>query len=91
MVARFRHFENRDGCSPLLHDHCVTSVKVQHPDGTWGNLDTRRLYQHVVAAGTLYTLLITTKVCEELGLATEPRTATPGLHPIMEVAVSRTI
>ncbi|MFF0050851.1 MobF family relaxase [Streptomyces sp. NPDC005498] len=84
-VARFRHFENRDGY-PLLHDHCVTSVKVQRPDGTWGNLDTRRLYQHVVAAGTLYTLLITEEVCEELGLATEPRTATPGLRPVMEIA-----
>ncbi|MER5466396.1 MobF family relaxase [Streptomyces sp. NPDC002668] len=85
VVARFRHFDNRDGF-PLLHDHCVTSVKAQRPDGAWGNLDTRRLYEHVVAAGTLYTLLITTEVCEELGLATEPRTITPGLRPVMEIA-----
>ncbi|WP_326827146.1 MobF family relaxase [Streptomyces sp. NBC_01751] len=46
LVARFRHFENRDGL-PFLHDHRVTSVKVQRPDGMWGNLDTRRLYRHV--------------------------------------------
>ncbi|MGP3991291.1 MobF family relaxase [Streptomyces sp. 3N207] len=84
-VARFRHFANRDNF-PLLHDHCVASIKAQRPDGAWGNLDTRRLYQHIVAAGTLYTLVITTQVCEELGLATEPRTVTPGLRPVMERA-----
>ncbi|MGN9758133.1 relaxase domain-containing protein [Streptomyces sp. SD31] len=52
----------------------------------WGALDTVRLYQHVVAAGTLYTLAMTTEVCEELGLATVPREVTPGLRPVMEIA-----
>jgi hypothetical protein len=52
----------------------------------WGALDTRRLYRHVVAAGTLYTLAMTTEVCEELGLATVPREVTPGLRPVMEIA-----
>ncbi|MET7729428.1 relaxase domain-containing protein [Streptomyces mirabilis] len=51
-----------------------------------GALDTVRLYQHVVAAGTLYTLTMTTEVCEELGLATVPREVTPGLRPVMEIA-----
>ncbi|MET8249687.1 MobF family relaxase [Streptomyces sp. NPDC005202] len=85
VVARFRHFDNRDGF-PLLPDHCLPSIKAQRPDGAWGNLDTMRLYQHVVAAGTLYTLLMTAEVCEELGLATEPCTVTPGLRPVMEIA-----
>lgn len=40
----------------------------------------------MVAAGTLYTLTMTTEVCEELGLATVPREVTPGLRPVMEVA-----
>ncbi|MFF4829062.1 hypothetical protein ACFY20_40225 [Streptomyces sp. NPDC001312] len=59
---------------------------MQRPDSTWYALGTCRLYQHVVAAGTLYTLTMTTEVCEELGLATVPREVTPGLRPAMEVA-----
>jgi len=84
-VARFRHFDNRHGF-PLLHDHCLILNRVQRPDGKWGALDTIRLYQHVVAAGTLYTLTMTTEVCVELGLATVPREVTPGLRPVMEIA-----
>ncbi|MFL4910733.1 MobF family relaxase [Streptomyces sp. MMS24-I2-30] len=89
VVAAFRHFDNRDGF-PLLHDHCLILNRVQRLDNNgepkWGALDTTRLYRHVVAAGTLYTLAMTTEVCEELGLATVPREVTPGLRPVMEVA-----
>ncbi|MFK0112556.1 MobF family relaxase [Streptomyces sp. NPDC091217] len=85
VVAAFRHFDNRDGF-PLLHEHCLILNRVQRPDGSWYALDTVRLYQHVVAAGTLYTLTMTTEVCEELGLATVPREVTPGLRPVMEIA-----
>ncbi|MER6103680.1 MobF family relaxase [Streptomyces sp. NPDC001832] len=85
VVAAFRHFDNRDGF-PLLHEHCLILNRVQRPDGSWYALDTVRLLQHVVAAGTLYTLTMTTEVCEELGLATVPREVTPGLRPVMEIA-----
>ncbi|MCZ4100999.1 MobF family relaxase [Streptomyces sp. H39-C1] len=85
VVAKWRHFDNRDGF-PLLHDHCLLLNRAQRPDGSWYALDTVRLYQHIVAAGTLYTLEMTTEVCEELGLATVPREVTPGLRPVMEVA-----
>ncbi|MFD9794765.1 MobF family relaxase [Streptomyces sp. NPDC059070] len=85
VASRWRHFDNRDGF-PLLHDHLLILNRAQRPDGTWAALDTRRLYQHIVAAGTLYTLTMTTEVCEELGLATLPREVTPGLRPVMEVA-----
>lgn len=89
VVAAFRHFDNRDGF-PLLHEHCLVLNRVQRLDDNgdpkWGALDTRRLLRHVVAAGTLYTLAITTEVCEELGLATVPREVTPGLRPVMEIA-----
>ncbi|MEU9189456.1 MobF family relaxase [Streptomyces sp. NPDC048484] len=89
VVAAFRHFDNRDGF-PLLHDHCLILNRVQRRDDdgepVWGALDTRRLYRHVVACGTLYTLAMTTEVCEELGLATVPREVTPGLRPVMEIA-----
>lgn len=85
VIAKWRHFDNRDGF-PLLHDHCLVLNRAQRPDGSWYALDTVRLYQHVVAAGTLYTLTMTTEVCEELGLATVPREVTPGLRPVMEIA-----
>lgn len=85
VVAAFRHFDNRNGFS-LLHEHCLILNRAQRPDGSWYALDTVRLLQHVVAAGTLYTLEMTTEVCEELGLATVPREVTPGLRPVMEIA-----
>ncbi|MEU5958823.1 MobF family relaxase [Streptomyces sp. NPDC047525] len=85
VIAAFRHFDNRNGF-PLLHEHCLIANRVQRPDGSWYALDTVRLYQHVVAAGTLYTLQMTTEVCEELGLAAVPREVTPGLRPVMEIA-----
>ncbi|GLF99876.1 MobF family relaxase [Streptomyces yaizuensis] len=85
VVAAFRHWDNRDN-SPLLHEHLLILNRAQRADGVWYALDTRRLYQHAVAAGTLYTLAMTTEVCEELGLATVPREVTPGLRPVMEIA-----
>jgi hypothetical protein len=89
VVAAFRHFDNWDAF-PLLHDHCLVFNRVQRraDDGepVWSALDTVRLYRHVVAAGTLYTLAMTIEVCEELGWATVPREVTPGLRPVMEIA-----
>ncbi|MGW5990324.1 MobF family relaxase [Streptomyces anulatus] len=89
VVAAFRHFDNRDGFS-LLHEHCLVLNRVRRRDvdgePVWGALDTHGIYRHVVAAGTLYTLAMTTEVCEELGLATVPREVTPGLRPVMEIA-----
>ncbi|MEU0219074.1 MobF family relaxase [Streptomyces sp. NPDC006265] len=85
VVAAFRHFDNRNGF-PLLHEHCLIANRVQRPDGSWYALDTVRLYKHIVAADSLYTLEMTTEVCEKLGLATVPREVTPGLRPVMEIA-----
>ncbi|WP_235002748.1 MobF family relaxase [Actinacidiphila paucisporea] len=85
VVARFRHHDSRHRM-PLLHDHLVVSVKVLRADGKWGHLDSRRLYSHVVAAGALYNQRVLEEVCDRLGLATEPRTPTPGLRPVMEIA-----
>jgi hypothetical protein len=44
------------------------------------------LYEHVVAAGALYNQRVLEEVCARLGLAIEPRTPTPGLRPVMEIA-----
>jgi hypothetical protein len=53
---------------------------------TYSNLDTGRLFRHVVAAGTLYSLLLMEEVSERLGLAWEPREVTEGRRPVMEIS-----
>lgn len=85
VAARFRHYEARSG-RPLLHDHLLLSVKGQRLDGTWGSIHTTALYENTVAASALYNELVAAEVCEALGLATEPRTVTPGCRPVMEIA-----
>ncbi|KAB2587539.1 relaxase domain-containing protein, partial [Streptomyces arboris] len=85
VAARFRHYEARAGM-PLLHDHLLLSVKGQRLDGTWGSVHTLALHENTVAASALYNELVAAEVCEELGLATEPRTVTPGRRPVMEIA-----
>ncbi|WP_432065602.1 MobF family relaxase [Streptomyces sp. C10-9-1] len=85
VAARFRHYEARSG-RPLLHDHLLLSVKGQRLDGKWGSIHTLALHENTVAASALYNELVATEVCEALGLATEPRTVTPGRRPVMEIA-----
>ncbi|MFD4130477.1 MobF family relaxase [Streptomyces globisporus] len=85
VAARFRHYEARSG-RPLLHDHVLLSVKGQRLDGKWGSIHTTALHENTVAASALYNELVAAEVCEELGLATEPRTVTEGRRPVMEIA-----
>ncbi|MFI1510245.1 MobF family relaxase [Streptomyces sp. NPDC020597] len=85
VAARFRHYEARSGM-PLLHDHLLLSVKGQRLDGKWGSIHTLALHENTVAASALYNELVAAEVCEALGLATEPRTVTPGRRPVMEIA-----
>ncbi|MFF4138060.1 MobF family relaxase [Streptomyces mirabilis] len=85
VAARFRHYEARSGM-PLLHDHLLLSVKGQRLDGKWGSIHTLALHENTVAASALYNEIVASEVCEALGLATEPRTVTPGRRPVMEIA-----
>ncbi|MFF5654440.1 MobF family relaxase [Streptomyces collinus] len=85
VAARFRHYEARSGM-PLLHDHLLLSVKGQRLDGKWGSIHTLALHENTVAASALYNEIVAAEVCEALGLATEPRTVTPGRRPVMEIA-----
>ncbi|MET9208241.1 relaxase domain-containing protein [Streptomyces bacillaris] len=62
------------------------SVKGQRLDGKWGSIHTTALHENTVAASALYNELVASEVCEELGLATEPRTVTEGRRPVMEIA-----
>ncbi|GAB1340779.1 hypothetical protein ACE1SV_73690 [Streptomyces sp. E-15] len=84
VAARFRHYEARSG-RPLLHDHLLLSVKGQRLDGKWGSVHSTALLDNTVAASALYNELVAAEVCEALGLATEPRTVTPGRRPVMEI------
>ncbi|MEV5737623.1 MobF family relaxase [Streptomyces sp. NPDC052292] len=83
VAVRFRHYEARSG-RPLLHDHLLLSVKGQRLDGKWGSIHTTALHENTVAASALYNELVAAELCETLGLATEPRTVTPGRRPVME-------
>ncbi len=85
VAARFRHYEACSGM-PLLHDHLLLSVKGQRLDGKWGSIHTLALHENTVAASALYNELVAAEGCEALGLATEPRTVTPGRRPVMEIA-----
>ncbi len=64
----------------------MVSVKGQRLDGKWGSIHTTALHENTVAASALYNELVASEVCEALGLATEPRTVTPGRRPVMEIA-----
>lgn len=85
IVAVFRHYEPRAG-QPLLHDHAVVSIRARRPDGKWGNLSAESMLEHIVAAGTLYSLYFMEEVSARLGRAREPREVTPGCQPVMEIA-----
>ncbi|WP_331747787.1 relaxase domain-containing protein (plasmid) [Streptomyces sp. NBC_00853] len=85
VAARFRHYEARSGM-PLLHDHLLLSVKGQRLDGKWGSIHSEVVLENTVAASSLYNEIVAAEVCEDLGLATEPRTVTAGRRPVMEIA-----
>ncbi|WP_432197091.1 MobF family relaxase [Streptomyces sp. bgisy027] len=86
VAARFRHYEARSGM-PLLHDHLLLSLKGVRPkDGAWGAVHSTALLESAVAASALYNEVVMAEVCKALGLASEPRTVTPGRRPVMEVA-----
>lgn len=55
-------------------------------DGKWGSIHSEVVLENTVAASALYSELVAAEVCEALGLATEPRTVTPGRRPVMEIA-----
>ncbi|MGW1710530.1 relaxase domain-containing protein [Streptomyces sp. NPDC002206] len=70
IVAVFRHYESRAVESkPLLHGHAVVSIRTRRSDGTWGNLSADSMLEHIVAAGTLYTLTFMEEVSARLGWA----------------------
>jgi conjugative relaxase-like TrwC/TraI family protein len=54
-VAAFDHGTSR-AQDPALHTHCLVMAAARRMDGTWGQLHSRPLYEHKMAAGALYRL-----------------------------------
>ncbi len=71
---------------PLFHDHVLLSVKGQRLDGKWGSVHFEVVLENTVAASALYNEIVAAEVCEELGLATEPRVVSTGRRPVMDIA-----
>ncbi|MER5890520.1 MobF family relaxase [Streptomyces sp. NPDC001941] len=85
LAAQLRHYAS-SAHTPLLHDHLLVALKGLRPDGRWRAVHSTTLLNHAVAAGTLYDELVLAETCHALGLATCPRTVTPGRRPVMELA-----
>jgi len=53
LFATFEHHENRS-LDPQLHTHCLLLQQTEDSSGRIRALETHRLFQHKLAAGTLY-------------------------------------
>jgi conjugative relaxase-like TrwC/TraI family protein len=73
MVAGdFRHLTSR-ALDPHLHTHVVTANLAQGVDGTWSATDSRRVFAHARAAGSIYQARLRWELSERLGAAWEVR------------------
>ncbi|MFF4652573.1 MobF family relaxase [Streptomyces sp. NPDC001380] len=85
VAARYRHYDSRVG-DPMLHDHVVVANKVKGRDGVWRSIDGTLLFQMNVPASEHYNQRVLEELSRRLGVAAEPRQATAGRRPVMEVA-----
>ena len=53
VAACFEHGTSREG-DPQLHTHCLLHNLAQRIDGTWGCIESLRLFQWKMAAGAVY-------------------------------------
>ena len=53
VAACFEHGTSREG-DPQLHTHCLLHNLAQRSDGTWGCIESLRLFQWKMAAGAVY-------------------------------------
>jgi conjugative relaxase-like TrwC/TraI family protein len=73
MVAGdFRHLTSR-ALDPHLHTHVVAANMAQGVDGTWSAADSRRVFAHARAAGSIYQARLRWELSERLGAAWEVR------------------
>jgi conjugative relaxase-like TrwC/TraI family protein len=67
LAVGFDHRTSREG-DPLLHTHLVIANRVQGPDGRWTALDGRDVYQHRLAADTIYRATYQRELARTLGV-----------------------
>jgi len=85
VVARFDHYDNRNG-DPNLHTHATVSNKVLGSDGRWSALDARVLYAVGMAGAARYNAIVVSGLRRELGVQFTDRARGPGKAAVQEVA-----
>jgi len=71
VAAGFRHQTSRAG-DPTLHTHVLVANMTRTPDGRWGALDGRQLFDHALTAGYLYQSQLRAELTRRLGVAWGP-------------------
>ena len=84
VAAAYRHrtarrSEKEAVLDPLTHTHVLVANVVEHPDGTWGALDGRAIYDWVHGLGAYYSAgLIAELEAADIHLPWVERSAAPG-------------
>jgi Ti-type conjugative transfer relaxase TraA len=69
IAATFEHGTSREG-DPQLHTHCLLQNLAQRADGSWGCIESLRLYQWKMAAGAIYRAELASQM-KSMGFAIE--------------------
>jgi len=71
VAAGFRHQTSRAG-DPTLHTHVLVANMTRTPDGRWGALDGRQVFDHAKTAGYLYQAQLRAELTRRLGVEWGP-------------------
>ena len=69
VAACFEHGTSREG-DPQLHTHCLLHNLAQRSDGSWGGIESLRLFQWKMAAGAVYRAELASQL-KSLGFSVE--------------------
>jgi len=70
MFAKFDHGTSREN-DPQLHTHCLMFNLAQRPDGSFGAIESRYIYEEKMAAGAIYRAELAHNLEQYLGCQTE--------------------
>lgn len=68
LASTYHHVTSRES-DPQLHTHVAVANMVEFEDGSWGSLDTARLYHYAPTASMIYGQQLRQKLTEVLGVA----------------------
>ncbi len=71
LAVGFTHRTSRAG-DPLLHTHLIIANRTRGPDGGWRTLDGREVYQHRLAADSVYQATYQVELSRSLGVRWAP-------------------